>query len=195
MNNDNINTSAELEQMRSEFEILKNKLNSQDIINDKLMRSSMRAQADVLDRQERVQYACAAIAILCSPSFHYGYGASWYFVAATILFMLVCVFFTWRFHRNVKARNMDHEDLLTVQKNVKEFKRNYSSWLKYGLAGIVIWIGMLSYEIISHSDNDKLTYFIIGGMAFGVILGGIIGLRMHFKVLRTCDEMISQIED
>ena len=46
---DNINISEELEQLRSEYAVLKNKLDEQEIINDRIMLDSMHSKVDVID--------------------------------------------------------------------------------------------------------------------------------------------------
>lgn len=195
MDTEEIRISEEMEQMRSQYELLKSKLESQEIINERLLKESMKTKVGRLESKERMQYALAVIAALLSPAFHFAYGTSWYFVGATALLMLVCGYFTWRFHRKVHARDLDNQDLLTVAKNVSELKQNYAGWLKWGVILIVSWLGGLAAEIFMNNPDDKLRFAMLVAVGVGALVGAVFGLLLHRKVLRTCDEIISQIEE
>ena len=63
MENENLNTSAELEQMRKEYDLLKNKFAQQSIVNDRLLKESMKRKLTWLDKEEREEYIYAGVAI------------------------------------------------------------------------------------------------------------------------------------
>ena len=46
-----------------------------------------------------------------------------------------------------------------------------------------------------HSKSWKEALLTILLLAVGGVIGGIIGFRMHRKVIDTCDEIIKQIEE
>ncbi len=195
MENEELNKSIELEQLRGEYAVLKSKLENQEIINEKLLKLSMKDKVRTLDAQERLGYACCAFAVLLCPfSFHIGLGASWWFIGATVLMMGVCAYFTWKFHRKVKARDLDGQDLLTVARNIKQLKEDYFSWLKWGALMVVAWIGWLVAEIFMKIEDPHIALSMTIAIGIGAIAGGLIGFAQFRKVIRTCNEIISQIE-
>lgn len=193
MENENLNTSAELEQMRKEYDLLKNKFAQQSIVNERLLKESMKRKLTWLDKEEREEYIYAGVAIALSPSFHLAFNASGWFIAFTVLLMLFCAFMNWWMHRNVHARHIEQQDLLTVAKNVKQLRKGYVDWLKWSLPLLVVWAGWLAYEVVRNLDRDPWPMMI--GLGIGVAFGMLIGLRYRSKAIKTCDELIKQIEE
>ena len=86
-----MNENFNLEEMRQQMTTLKNKLNQQEIVNDRLIRRSMRNEVSNINRRYNI---IMAIGILMVP---YGYwcfvklvGLSIFFWIATSIFMLIC---------------------------------------------------------------------------------------------------------
>ncbi len=194
METQELNTSVELEQLRSNFEALKEEFGKQRIINDELMKNVLKGKVGWLDKEERIEYAAAAVAILLCPSFHLAFDASWWFVGATAVMMAVCAFFNWKIHRNVKERKVDSQDILTVAQNVKKLKKDYFTWLKIGIPAVILWLAWLVMEVISKTDNVKYSIGLLIGVGVGALVGGAIGFSLSRKAMRTCDDIISQIE-
>ncbi len=121
-------------------------------------------------------------------------GFSWWFVGATILMMLVCDFFTWKYHKDVNAKTMN-SDLLTVAKVMKQLRDNYKKWLKYSIAMIAVWFTWLSIEFCIRLKDWRLAVVMIIALLIGLAIGGFIGLKMHKSVIRNAEEIISQIEE
>ena len=194
METQELNTSMELEQLRSDFEALKEEFGKQRIVNDELMKSVLKGKVGWLDKEERIEYFAAAAAILLCPSFHFAFNASWWFVGATAVLMAVCAFFNWKIHRNVKMHKIDSLDLLTFAQNVKKLKKDYFTWIKIGIPVIILWFAWLVMEVISKTDNVKYSVGMLIAAGIGGLIGGAIGFSLSRKAMRTCDDIISQIE-
>lgn len=121
-------------------------------------------------------------------------GVSLYFCGGTILMMLVCDFFTWKYHKNVNRKTMNG-DLLTVAKTMKKLKHDYQNWVKYGVAMVVIWLGWFSVEVAVVAGSWKTALSTIISLVVGGLVGSVCGLLMHKKVVDTADEIIRQIEE
>lgn len=187
--------SAELDQMRSEYATLKKKFDEQEIINSKLIVNSVKTKVDSLDRHERFEYVACAFAALLSPVYHYTFNASWWFCLGTVVFMLFCGYKTWLEHRNVKAYDVRSKDMLSVAKNVRKLRQDYTNWLNVALPLLVVWLGWLFAELMMNNDDKKFVILMAGSIICGLLIGGSIGLSMRRKVIRTCDEIIAQIEE
>lgn len=183
------NTHPELEVLRGQAAILKNKLDQETIVSEEVLRATMKRKVRTINRQAIVS-AVAALAVIISAIFYFPtLGLSCYFSAGTIVMMLVCTFFTLKYHKNVNAKSMG-SDLVTVAKILKKLKADYMNWLKYGFAMIIVWATWFCIElrIANGSWHEALSTVI--AVVVGLFLGGFIGFRMHKKVVNTCDEII-----
>lgn len=190
----NENNCQELEEMRAQLTILKNKLDKEAIINERLLRDTMKRKANVINANAWVSVSAGIFVILWAIFFLPEIGFSWYFIVATIVMMLVCIFFTWKQHKNVNDKTMNG-DLLTVAKVMKKLKEDYVNWLKYGIVMVAVWFIWLCIEFVIILGDWKLSLPIVVASAVGLVIGGFIGLRMHRSVIHNAEDIIKQIEE
>lgn len=193
MENSEINNS-ELETMRAQIALLKEKLDKETIVSEKLLRDTMRHKARTINTNAWVSVAASIFVIIWALTAVPSLGFSWWFAGATVLMMLVCDFFTWKYHKDVNAKTMSG-DLLTVAKVMKQLRDNYKKWLKYSIALISIWFVWLSIEFCIQLNDWRLAVVMIIALLIGLAIGGFIGLKMHNSVIRNAEEIIQQIED
>lgn len=193
MENNEINNS-ELETMRAQIALLKEKLDKETIVSDKLLRDTMRHKARNINANAWVSVGASIFVIFWALAFLPCEGFSWWFVGATILMMLVCDFFTWKYHKDVNAKTMN-SDLLTVAKVMKQLRDNYKKWLKYSIGLIAVWFVWFAVEYCILLSDWRVALFMIIALLIGLAIGGFIGLKMHNSVIRNAEEIISQIEE
>jgi uncharacterized membrane protein YjjP (DUF1212 family) len=193
MENSEINNS-ELETMRAQIALLKDKLDKETIVSEKLLRDTMRHKARNINANAWISVVASIFVIFWAFTFLPSEGFSWWFIAATILMMLVCDFFTWKYHKNVNAKTMSG-DLLTVAKVMKQLRDNYKKWLKYSIAMIVVWFVWFAIEYCIQLNDWRVAVIMIIALLIGLAIGGFIGLKMHNAVIRNAEEIISQIEE
>ena len=129
-------TIETLEELRADYQTLKESLAKQKIVSDRLMRQTMALKVKNMRSTVNVGVTCAVLVILLSPLiFHYNpvVNASWFFVAGTVLLMLLCIWLDWKFNHKVQKTDISSCDLLTFSKHVREMKSNYGNWLKWGI--------------------------------------------------------------
>ena len=133
------NNDFDLENMRQQMTTLKNKLNQQEIINDRLMRRSMRNEVNTIARR---YYVIMAVGLLMV---HYGYwcfvklgGLSISFWIVTSIFMLVCAGATYYTLRKINDPNMMNRNLVEARKKVASAKKFEANWLFFGAFGIQV---------------------------------------------------------
>jgi len=193
MENSEINNS-ELETMRAQIALLKDKLDKETIVSEKLLRDTMRHKARTINNNAWISVVASIFVIFWSLTFLPSEGFSWWFIAGTILMMLVCDFFTWKYHKDVNAKTMSG-DLLTVAKVMKQLRDNYKKWLKYSIAMIVVWFVWFAIEYCIQLSDWRVAVIMIIALLIGLAIGGFIGLKMHNAVIRNAEEIISQIEE
>ena len=193
MENSEINNS-ELETMRAQIALLKDKLDKETIVSEKLLRDTMRHKARTINNNAWISVVASIFVIFWALTFLPSEGFSWWFTGATILMMLVCDFFTWKYHKDVNAKTMSG-DLLTVAKVMKQLRDNYKKWLKYSIAMIAVWFVWFAIEYCIKLSDWRVAVIMIVALLIGLAIGGFIGLKMHNAVIRNAEEIISQIEE
>lgn len=186
-----------LEEMRAGYKTLKDALARQEIVNDRLMRETMKSKVRGIRSLTAAGYVCTVFVMVMAPLvFHYYpvINASWYFVAGTELLMLFCMVVSRRYNHNVQSTDLNSCDLLTFSKHVRKMKEDYSGWLKYGVTLAFVWGAWFCAEVWFHSTDPKMALPIIVGMIVGLVTGGVIGYRMNRRIVSTCDDIIAQIE-
>ena len=190
-----MNENFNLEEMRQQMTTLKNKLNQQEIVNDRLIRRSMRNEVSNINRRYNI---IMAIGILMVP---YGYwcfvklaGLSIFFWIATSIFMLICAGATFYNSRKISDPGLMSHSLVEARKKVASAKKFESNWLLFGIPAVILWMGWFFYETYQIQGGDFYNGFFLGG-CIGGIIGAIIGIKLHLKTQRQYQDVIDQIED
>ena len=185
----------ELESMRQQLGTLKEKLNQQDILNDHIIRRSMKKDVNNITRHYN---NIMAIGLFMVP---YGYwcfvklcGLSYIFWIATSIFMLICAGATFYNSRKISDPELMSHSLVEARKKVASAKKFESNWLLFGIPAVILWISWFFYEIYQIQGGDFNNGFFWGG-CIGGIIGAICGIKMHFKTQHQYQEVIDQIED
>ncbi|MBQ0144182.1 MAG: hypothetical protein KBS78_03255 [Bacteroidales bacterium] len=196
MENTGINIQ-ELEQLRSEYAILKNRLDKQEIINDRLLMKTFKVKVKDINSVSWFTYFCGIFVIIVAPfAFHDGpLGLSWAFIAATDVMMLFCMYITWKWHHDLKDPDSGRLSVKEFTESVRTLKLRYKSWLKYSFAMVSVWLLWMVLEIYRNVDDPAIATTFTVSMLTGGIVGGIIGFSLHHRVVKRCDEILSQIEE
>ena len=196
MNNEFENNAndMELEAMRQQMEMLKKKLDQQEIVNDRIIRNSMRNTANNIKRR---YYAIMALTLLMIPYtymvFILNQGLSMTFWIATSILMLLCAGATYYNSLNVSNTNMMNRNLIEVGQNMARAKKFDANWLFFGIPAAIAWLGWLTWELCQQ-DSEAARYMIYGTIC-GAVLGVFLGFKMHSKTQTQYQEIIDQIED
>lgn len=185
----------ELEEMRQQMQTLKKKLEQQEIVNDRIIRKSMKRNVSSINHRN---LAVCILALFMIPYCYWAFIVlahfSMAFWVATALFNVACIVYTYYNTKDIMRPSLLQEDLLDVRRKVARAKKLDSQWLLVGIPFIVLWISWFAYEAYKVNGMDGLMGFGFAALIGGTI-GGILGFRMHFKTQRQYQEIIEQIED
>ncbi len=186
------NTDNILNEMQQQLRQMKEKLEGENIINDKLLRNAYRKTLGSLQRKALRQTIIEVIAmLLCLNLLRMGFSIP--FVIATEIMLAFCLIATIVI--NNRLPKMD-TDLVTAAKGIVRFRKGYANWLWVGIPLLTVWMGGMCYEIMKNQtfpSEARVPMFI--GLGVGLVIGGAMGLMMRHNILSKSDETIAQIKD
>ncbi len=190
----------ELEEMRSQLTILKEKLEKETIVSDKLLREVTRKNVRHLNRAVWIEGIGAAFVLTIGNCAFRFIGCSWWFIAGTTLLMIFSFLATFIPHHWVKQSEIMSGDLLQVAKQVRRLRKWYKDWLKIDIALGLGWIAWCVWEFYQNLiDKTIFDVNIVRTMCIGLVvgglIGGLIGLFLHKTYTHEMDNIIRQIEE
>ena len=191
---ENINTTTEqqeLETLRSQMDLLRKKLEQETIVNEKLMRETMKSKISTINRQGWISIGVAIFMILWTPLYFSALSTA--FIITTIVFMTVDAIATWIIHKQINERQLMSEDMRTVANKMKTVKKRYQWSTLIELPFVIAWCVWFTLEIIHLTTAPW--QLMAGAIAFGAIIGFFIAWKMYRKVIDNCDAIIQQIEE
>jgi hypothetical protein len=88
------------------------------------------------------------------------------------------------------------KDLVSATQNMIRFRNINRDWIKFGVPSLVVWSGLLFWDMWKNTDllkNEMAIYFITGFLV-GAVIGVAIGLKNRRDILNTSDSLLEQID-
>ena len=197
----NFENAQELEEMRMSLNALKNKLDKQEIVNERLLRQSMKSKMSWIHRYTNVQLFFVPLVALCFLPLVLSMNLSWWLYGFTIVMVAVSAGFDW-FINHMSGLDFMKGNLMETASRLAKMKRLRIRHEIVGMTVLVFWIIWLVYEIYksgmeapAESGMQEMAWGYIIGVGVGLVIGLIIGFAIFFKMQRTNDEIIQQIEE
>ena len=189
--------SHELEQMRSQIGMLKEKLEQQTIVNEMHIRNSMKSKISDLNRTVLGTIFVGIFAVIFAPMTFYIQGCSLLFVIGTAVMLAVCLGLTIAQKVNLsRMTDLSQSNLVETAEKLNKTRTHYKEWYRIAIPMILVWVGWMIYEMVNTIGIESPTA--IGfycGAGVGLLIGGIIGSRINRKVVRQANEILAQIEE
>ena len=188
--------SKELQEMKVQLELLTKKLERETIVNERLIRHSMKEKANTLRRNIIIEsLVCITmipffIWILPQISPH-----SMYFCAFSTAFMALALAYNYYMYRKFHTKDFSEANLIEARKATLKFQRLTRRWTYcIGIPFLMIFIPWFVYENAQVYKGEMLELVLIFA-AIGLLIGGVIGIYQFNKTIRTTDEILMQIEE
>ena len=188
---ENLNT-IELNEMKEQISLLRRKLEKETIVNEKLIRASMR---DKLKAVKRRSYILCAVVIGACPLWAtpiFDFHSIW-FMGVTIAFLFIAVAYEIYCNQLLSTQNYVSGNLIDEARKLNRYKQLSRQWHWFSIPFLFIWLSWFVYEATSVGDFHA-NNILIGGLIGGTI-GGVIGWRTYRKGQNTVSEVIEQIEE
>lgn len=189
-----------LEEMRRQMAILQEKLHNEAIVNDRLLRESMKHNYSSINRYISVEATILMpIIIIVFPLFPLIFHLSWGPVIAVILLCLADVIFDYKVN-HIKDEAFMGDNLIPTALRLQRAKRLSALQMMISLPLILLLMGWFLFDFFQNINyEDEL----LSSAAWGGIVGGCIGLvcgiifsiQLYHKQQKTRQQVINQIND
>ena len=190
MENNNLN---ELEQLKAQYETLQEQLDQQEIVNDQLLKSSIRSNVDFYMRYRWRQYILYPLGILVALlAIQWKFAGNLSMMLFWIAYSVVSFAFEIWMLRKLHVKTLENNDLLTLSNQARGFKKLYATFtILSGVPMFILFVGVFAHSSYDHlpSLGSLLTSFFIALVVY--VICGVMGVR---RMTRPCDEIIRQIE-
>ena len=199
MENQENNNLNELDQLKAQYEELKQRFEQQEIVNERLMKSTIHDNANYFSRYRKtVMIAYPILAVLGFAYFTF-LGELLPFGLAFLLLMVFSIAFELWLTRNVKRQAMENADLLTLSKNMQKLKSGYAvytvSIMTLGFMFVLVHIlknkGYLTSAIAEYSMSPN--YNAIWSICFVGLLLLTFATLAYRNFVSHCNDVIRQI--
>ena len=185
------NTMDHMEELKQQFAILTDKLESQEINNERLFRTVMKTKMKSINKYYYwLFFLGLPIIILCFQTFYSKGQVSLLFYVSTVLLAVldtICGMVINKMGNN----QWQEADLLTARQTLVQMKQRRKKGEIISIPLVIIWLFFFVLEVFRSSANAFMlsTFAVIGGL-----LGLGIGLLAYRKMQRTNDELIQEID-
>ena len=188
--------SRELQEMKEQLAILTQKLEKEAIVNERLIRQSMKNKASSIRRAAIIE---SIITLIMIPYFIWvmpnviaiSTGLCYF----TCFFMVLALVCNYYIHSRFRPEKFIGSNLLEVRKDTLMMKKFYINWLKFiGIPFIIVFFSWFVHDIRLACPGEELNG-IYYGIGFGILLGTIIGTILFKKIQNTANEILEQIEE
>ena len=193
MENNENNNLSELNQLKAQYETLKQQFDQQEIVNDRLMKSSIKKSVNFYKRYRWfsvVGFPLLMLIGLLIIKWDFGnhLSAKVFWVTLCITCMVIELLLT----RKLQLKTLENDDLLTLSNQARGFKKLFAIYIFLNYSTSLILIsGLLLARMGNGVPNMGAVKIVFSIAIVFFVLLGIAEIRYKTK---PCDEIIHQIE-
>ena len=192
MENQENNNMSELDQLKAQYETLKQQFDQQEIVNDRLMKSSVKRSTDFYKRYTRIQFIIYPLMVVAGLLFvNCFFGNNLSLSLFWVAFCAICFVVELWMTKMVRFKTLENTDLLTLSNHARTFKKLYAVFVVSYVISIIILVG--GFLLSKIGKNLTLGSFLIM-LCLVLVTAVCLGIiEIRYKT-RPCDEIIRQIE-
>ena len=186
--------SKELQELKSEFNDMKEALSEQRIVNKGLMEHIQKQKASFIENDLKTRMmmdltSIPMILIICNLV-----GWPMLFAAAVSTWAIIDLIFVLWMRKRFNNQNLLESDVLTVAKNVKAYKRFYHLSTMIGAIPAVAMTAYIVLRIYSQgaSENNMLWVGVLLFVTY--LIAVLVTVRKYKKLMSSCDNLIESLE-
>ena len=188
--------SKEMLEMKEQLSLLIKKLDKETIVNERMIRRSMKEKADRLNRRLIVESLVALIMIpffICVlPNLS---KVSMPFCIFSAGFFALAILYDFYMYLRFRPQKFIEGNMIEARRDTLNFKKQTLRWTYcIGIPFLVVYIAWFVYEKMQYYQGEILKIVLVSAL-IGFLIGGAIGINIFVKTLRATDEILMQIEE
>ena len=188
--------SKEMLEMKEQLSLLIKKLDKETIVNERMIRRSMKEKADRLNRRLIVEILVSLIMIpffICVlPNLS---KVSMPFCIFSAGFFALGVLYDFYMYLRFRPQKFIEGNMIEVRRDTLNFKKQTLRWTYcIGIPFLVVYIAWFVYEKMQYYQGEILKIVLVSAL-IGFLIGGAIGINIFVKTLRATDDILMQIEE
>jgi hypothetical protein len=188
--------SKEMLEMKEQLSLLIKKLDKETIVNERMIRRSMKEKADRLNRRLIVEILVSLIMIpffICVlPNLS---KVSMPFCIFSAGFFALAILYGFYMYLRFRPQKFIEGNMIEARRDTLNFKKQTLRWTYcIGIPFLVVYIAWFVYEKMQYYQGEILKIVLVSAL-IGFLIGGAIGINIFLKDLRTTDEILMQIEE
>ena len=188
--------SKELLEMKEQLSLLIKKLDKETIVNERMIRRSMKDKADRLNRRLIMEIIVCFIMIpffICVlPNLS---KVSMPFCIFSAGFFALAILYDFYMYLRFRPQKFIEGNMIEARRDTLNFKKQTLRWTYcIGIPFLVVYIAWFVYEKMQYYQGEILKIVLVSAL-IGFLIGGAIGINIFLKDLRATDEILMQIEE
>lgn len=185
----------ELQELKSEFNDLKEMLNKQRIVNKELLAQVQKQKTSFIGKDLAKRMSMDIITIPMIIVICHAIGWPMWFAAAVSVWALIDLIAVLVGKKKFDTQKMLDDDVLTVAKTVKEFKKFYHLSMVIGAIPAVALVAFVLIRIYAQSAPNENMLLPIAIYIFACLAGTLLSVKTYRKKKEACDNLIDSLEN
>ena len=186
--------SKELQELKSEYNDLKETLNKQRIVNQELLEQIRKQKTSFIGKDLTKRMSMDIITIPMIIVICHAVGWPIWFAVAVSIWALIDLVAVLVGRKRFDTQKMLDGDVLTVAKTVKEYKRFYHLSVVVGAIPAVALVAFVLIRIYTQSAPDENMLFPTAIYIFTCVAGVLYAVKTYRKKMEACDNLIESLE-
>ena len=186
--------SKELQELKSEYNDLKETLNKQRIVNKELLEQIRKQKTSFIGKDLTKRMSMDIITIPMIIVICHAVGWPIWFAVAVSIWALIDLIAVLVGRKKFDTRKMLDDDVLTAAKTVKEYKRFYHLSVVVGAIPAVALVAFVLIRIYTQSAPDENMLFPTAIYIFTCVAGVLFSVKTYRKKMEACDKLIDSLE-
>ena len=186
--------SKELQDLKSEFNDLKETLNKQRIVNKELLEQIRKQKTSFIGKDLTKRMSLDIITIPMIIVICHAVGWPIWFAVAVSIWALIDLIAVLVGRKKFDTRKMLDDDVLTAAKTVKEYKRFYHLSVVVGAIPAVALAAFVLIRIYTQSASDGNMMYPTAIYIFACLAGILLTVKTYRKKMEACDNLIDSLE-
>jgi len=187
--------SKELQELKSEFNDLKETLNKQRIVNKELLAQVQKQKTSFIGKDLAKRMSMDIITIPMIIVICHAIGWPMWFAAAVSIWALIDLLAVLVGRKRFDTQKMLDDDVLTVAKTVKEYKKFYHLSMMIGAIPAIALVAFILIRIYTQLAPDENMLFPTAIYIFTCVAGVLFSVKTYRKKMEACDNLIDSLEN